>query len=43
MTNRHLDEIKRKMENMQQQGSGRNNTSQQKKVDGEYIDYEEVK
>lgn len=42
MTQYQMNEIKKKMEGMQQQGPV-NPNQQRKQVDGDYIEYEEVK
>lgn len=39
MTHKHMNDMRQKMDNMQQQ----NNSTKQRRVDGDYIDYEEVK
>jgi len=39
MTHSHMNDMRKKMEDMQQQV----NTPRPKRVDGDYIDYEEVK
>lgn len=40
MTHQHMNDMRKKMEEMQQ---GNNYKQQQKRVDGDYIDYEEIK
>lgn len=42
MTQYQMNEMKKKMEGMQQQGPV-NQNQQRKQVDGDYIEYEEVK
>ncbi len=39
MTHSHMNDMRRKMEEMEQ----KQNAPRQKRVDGDYIDYEEVK
>lgn len=41
MTHQHMNDMRKKMEEMQQGNSTR--PQQHKRVDGDYIDYEEVK
>lgn len=40
MTHNHMNDMRQKMEQMEQQ---QNNQHQSRRVDGDYIDYEEVK
>lgn len=43
MAHRQLNDMRRKMEEMQQQQASATGNKKQKKIDEEYIDYEEIK